>query len=72
MAPAVVNEPAGSANIDSLKGGTSASCAAFAIASASTAFLPPTNRPVRVDDFGGREKIASCTRARTSETSTWA
>jgi hypothetical protein len=70
MAPAVVNEPAGSAKIDSAKGGKSASLAAFSMASASTAFFPPMKRPVRRASFGGREKIASCTSALISATST--
>ena len=61
-AAAVVNDPAGSANSDNPNGGTSACFACAIMSSASTAFLPPKNIPVRAPVFGGREKMASWTR----------
>ena len=47
MAAAVVNEPAGSANIEDSNGGTIAFCAASIMSSARMASLPPMKKPVR-------------------------
>ncbi len=70
MAAAVVNEPAGSANVERPNGGTSAFSAASIMSSARMASLPPMNRPVRTPKFGGREKMASCVSAVTSSSVT--
>ena len=71
IAAAVVNDPAGSAKNEMPNGGTSAFLAAASMSRARIAFLPPTNIPVRTPVFGGREKIASCTRAPTSSSVTF-
>src|SRR4051812_36311166 len=62
IAAAVVNEPAGSAKNEMPNGGTSAFLAFSSMSSAAIAFLPAMNIAVRAPTFGGREKIASCTR----------
>ena len=61
IAPAVVNEPPGSANTDTSKGGTMAALAATIISRARLMSLPPMKKPVRGALCGGREKMASCT-----------
>ena len=66
IAAAVVNEPAGSANTETRKGGTIAFFAASNMSSASETSLPPMKMPVSTPASGGREKMASCTRPVTS------
>ena len=70
IAAAVVKEPAGSANSDMANGGTIAAFAFFIMSRASDTFLPAKNMASRTPAFGGREKIASCTKPVTSSSVT--